>query len=81
MSTRKHSLPVTDLASLRNSRTRIYTPGADPKFRADPTAPRTFRLERVFPPNDGAKPSEDFGRLWRRDILDRLQTPLTRHPE
>ena len=81
MSTRKSTLPVAGLASLRNSRTRIYAPGADPKFRQNPAAPRTFKLERVYPPRDGAKPSEDFGRLWRHAVLDRLQTPLTRRPE
>ncbi len=81
MSTRKPTLPVTGLASVHNSRTRIYAPGADPKFRQNPSAPRTFRLERVFPAQSGAKPSDGFGHLWRHDVLDRLQTPLTRRHE
>jgi|GEM_PF-2672313 hypothetical protein len=81
MSTRQRLLPVSGLASLRNTRTRIYAPGADPKFRANPDTPRTFQLERVFPPREGANAADNIGRLWRRDILDRLQTPLTRRPE
>lgn len=81
MSTRFNTLPVTGLASVRNARTRIYTPGADPKFRPNPSGAASFRLVRVFPPRDGAARPDEAGRLWRHDVLDRLQTPLTRRPE
>ena len=81
MSTRPLPLPATSLAAARNSRTRIYAPGADPKFRANPAAPRSFQLVRVFPPRGEAAGADGIGRLWRHDMLDRLQTPLTRRPE
>lgn len=78
MSTRFHSLPVTGLASVRNARTRIYAAGADPKFRSKPQ-PATFRFVPAFP-SRGTAP-EESGRLWRHDMLDRLQAPLTRRRE
>ncbi len=80
MSTRPSTLPVTGLASVRNARTRVYAPGADPKFRADPTS-SSFRLIRVFPTPGGTAHRDGADRLWRHDVLDRLQTPLTRRPE
>lgn len=81
MSTRTslHNLPVTGLASVRNARTRIFPPGADPKFRANP-AEKTFRLVRAFPavPTAAADLPDS---PWRRDLLDRLQSPISRRRE
>jgi hypothetical protein len=78
MSTRT-SLPVTGLASVRNARTRIFPPGADPKFRANPTG-KTFRFVRAFPEAPGAA-ADLPDSPWRRDLLDRLQTPISRRRE
>ena len=79
MSTRFRTLPVTGLAAVRDARTRIYTPGADPKFRAADSASPTFRLVRAFPPTAAA--DRATAPYWRRDLLDRLQSPVTRRPE
>ena len=70
--------PVTSLASARNSRTRIYAAGADPKFSRSVRQP-TFRLVPAFPASEQVEREKD--RLWRPEVLDRLQTPLTHYPE
>lgn len=78
MITRFRTRPVTSLASVRNARTRIYAPGADPKF--SPASPsKTFRLVPAFPPTDA--PKAEARKLWNPSLLDQLQSPPTRYRE
>lgn len=77
MNTPSRPLPVTSLRSLRNSRTRIFAAGADPKFGRRPVAP-TFRLVPAFPDERSAAAAP---RLWSPGLIDRLQAPVSRYRE
>lgn len=72
MSTFSSHLPITGLRSVHNARTRVFAAGRDPLFGSVGRFP-TKRLTRPYP--DVGRPSE---RLWQPDLLDRLQTPVTR---
>lgn len=78
MATRLRTLPVNSLAAARNARTRIFVPGADPKF-GRPARSTTFQLIRAFPEKTTAP--ADAPRLWRPEVVDRLQAPITRYRE
>lgn len=68
------SLPLSGLVSLRNARTRIFVPGSDPVFQPRETVrARRARMLGSF--------AVDTPRLFRADLLDRLQPSLTRRPE
>lgn len=69
---------TASLSTLRNAGTRIYAAGADPKFRRPVSAP-TFRLVPAFA--DAEQGAGGKNRLWRPEMIDRLQPPLTRYPE
>lgn len=72
MNTPKSTLPITGLRSVHNSRARIYGAGRDPLFGSLGRFPAR-RLSRPYPE------VEPTTRLWRPELLDRLQTPVTRY--
>lgn len=78
MITRIRPRSTASLSTLRNAGTRIYAAGADPKFRRPVPAP-TFRLVPAFSDSGQAAGGKD--RLWRPEMIDRLQPPLTRYPD
>ncbi len=78
MITRIRPRSTASLSTLRNTATRIYAAGADPKFRRSQPAP-TFRLVPAFSNAEQAEREKD--RLWRPEVLDRLQPELTRYPD
>jgi hypothetical protein len=67
------------LSALRNSGTRIYASGADPKFRR-PLPPATFRLVPAFSPEEPVQPAKEV-KLWEPGRLDRWESAVTRRPE
>lgn len=72
----RSTLPLTGLRSIHNARTRIYAAGRDTLFTSS-LPKRSIRVEPAYPEN---KPAGAVTRpLWRSDVVDRLQTPLTRH--
>jgi hypothetical protein len=58
---------------VRTHRTRIFAAGGDPLFGRH-TPPTNWLAEPYTGPSGQL-------RVWRRDLLDRLQAPLTRRPE
>jgi hypothetical protein len=73
MSTRSRPLPVPSLGAVRTQGTRIFAAGGDPLFGRR-TPPTNWFADPFTGPTGQL-------RVWRRDLLDRLQTPLTRRPE
>lgn len=71
MSSYTSLLPVTGLRSVHNSRTRVYAAGRDPVFGSNSRF-STRRLSRPYPEVETAP------RLWKPELLDRLQSPVTR---
>lgn len=72
------TLPLAGLRSVHNARTRIYAAGRDPMFTA--FAPRrTIQVAPAFPEDDAAGSAATP--LWRPEVIDRLQSPLTRRRE
>lgn len=67
------------LSGLRASRTRIFAAGRDPLFGAtERSALRAARAGDVLHRSPSLPPSL---RLWRSNLLDRLESPLTRYRE
>lgn len=76
MKSRPRALPTTGLRSVHDARTRVYAAGSDPLLsRANP--PRTFRLVPAFGPESAA--AANANKLWRPEVIDRLQTPISRY--
>jgi hypothetical protein len=72
-------LPVTGLRSVQNARSRIYVPGSDPLFTRTSRPGATIRLVPAFPDREPA--TEAKSPLSGQQVVDRLQTPLTRYRE
>jgi hypothetical protein len=79
MKTRSRSLSITSLQSLRNARSRIYVPGSDPLFSRMSRSKPSIRVVPAFPDEEPAVDADTP--LWRQEVIDRLQTPLTRYHE
>ncbi|ACB77090.1 hypothetical protein [Opitutus terrae] len=78
MNNTSHILSLSGLRSVHNARMRFYGVGRDPVFdSANPRQQRPFPGVGT-PAGDRAAPPE---RLWRTDLLDRLEPPLTRYRE
>ena len=72
MNSHKSLLPLTGLRSVHNSRTRVYAAGRDPLFGSY----GRFSARRLSRPYPEVEPA---ARLWRPELLDRLQTSVTRY--
>lgn len=70
---RTRALSLTGLRAVHNARTRIFAPGSDPLFRRDLRSKATFASAS----SERTAATRGFP-LWRRDLLDRLQPPVTR---
>ena len=79
MKARTQRLPVIGLRSVQNARSRIYIPGSDPMFTRTSRNGATIRLVPAFP--DSAPSAEANAPLFSQHVLDRLQSPVTRHRE
>lgn len=70
---RTRTLSLTGLRAVHNARTRIFAAGSDPLFR------RELRSRANFVPASSTRTAAAPGfPLWRRDLIDRLQPPVTR---
>lgn len=78
MTTHSRTLPLSGLRSLRNARTRIFVSGSDPLFGRGAT-------RKTFGTTSSSQPDATGGavnlKLWQPELLDRLQTPITRYRE
>lgn len=74
----RNTLPLTGLRAVHDARTRIFAAGRDPMFTNAATTPRrTIRVVPAFPEDEIANSPK--APLWRPEVIDRLQSPLTRH--
>ncbi len=70
---RTRALSLTGLRAVHNARTRIFAADSDPLFR------RELRPKATFAAASSVRTAAAPGfPLWRRDLLDRLQPPVTR---
>jgi hypothetical protein len=79
MNTPSRSLSFSGLRAVHNSRTRIFAAGRDPLFGA--TARSALHAARASDSLHRSPALPPSPRLWRSNLLDRLESPLTRYRE
>lgn len=79
MNTPSRSFSLSGLRAVHNSRTRIFAIGRDPLFGAN--ARSALRTARVSDSPRRLPALAPGPRLWRANLLDRLESPLTRYRE